>query len=295
MQVRSLPTPFQSAVPLRSYCTFGIGGPARWLAHIRTRSELLEALVYCHQQCIPWLLIGKGSNVFFDDAGFDGAILVNKMQSYDANAEGYWSVDAGFSFARLGTLTAKHGWSGLEFASAIPGSIGGAVYMNAGASGRETAEVLEEVEFIHPDGSITIYPRSALSYSYRTSPFQHQAGAIVSAIFKLEACANASKYQRSLLLKRTTAHPYHQPSAGCIFRNPADNSAGALIDACGLKGYRLGDAAVSTQHANFIVNLGAARAEDVLRLMQIIRETIASKYGIALHSEVRYIPFQGRA
>lgn len=291
-----MPPFFVAEAPLSDYSTFKIGGPARWLAPVQTVDELQATLAYCRDATLPFVVVGKGSNYLFDDTGYDGVVLVNLLTSCAEVAPGTWTAGAGCSFARLSALSARQGWHGLEFAAGIPGTVGGAVYMNAGAHARETADSLVSVDFVHSDGSRTTYPRCALTFGYRTTPFQQLRGVIAAATFRLTPCAQASERQRSFIAHRAATQPYRQPSAGCIFRNPAGvsrpPSAGALIDRCGLKGRRCGGALVSTQHANFIVNTGGATASDVLALMTEIRATVLERCGIALESEVCYLPPQ---
>jgi UDP-N-acetylmuramate dehydrogenase len=186
--------------------------------------------------------------------------------------------------------TAKKGFSGLEFAAGIPASVGGAVFMNAGAQGSETEKTLVQVEFVRPDGTLITFKKSDLQFSYRFSSFQNMEGAIVSALFELTPSIDARTKQRELLDYRIRTQPYHEKSAGCVFRNPAGGSAGALIDRCGLKGARIGDAAVSSMHANFFVNKGVSSCKDMQALIHHVRDEVKAKEGIELEQEVREIP-----
>ncbi len=290
----SVPLQIEAEKPLSKYSTFGIGGPARFFAEVQKIEEMQWAMQYCHRQKLPYFILGKGSNCLFDDRGFDGLVILNKI-SFCQFSWPIVSVGAGYSFSLLGTQTARHGWSGLEFASGIPGSVGGAVYMNAGASGGETAEHLIEVSFVTPEGVLQQLPRDAIEFSYRQSSFQKQLGAIVAAKFLLEPSQEARKKQLGIIDYRTRTQPYDQKSAGCVFRNPESHSAGALIQACGLKGRRIGDAEVSTLHGNFIVNRGHARAKDVLELATLIQATVKEQTGVDLELEIRRVPASGIA
>ncbi len=287
----STPPFFQENVLLAPYSTFRIGGPARWFATVSSLAQFHEALDFCRRAGLPWLVLGNGSNCLFDDEGFGGAVLVQKMKAMRDLGGGRFQAEAGYSFARLGSSTAKAGWSGLEFASGIPGTVGGALYMNAGANGADTSAVLESVDFMHEDGTSKSYPKDSLSFGYRHSSFQTMKGVILSAIFRLEHCPTAKHKQHEILSYRTSTQPYGSKSAGCVFRNPEGSSAGRLIDLCGLKGTRVGGAAVSTMHGNFIVNEGGATAKDVRTLMALIQDAILEKYGVELRSEVCYIPY----
>ncbi len=282
---------FEIDKPLSELSTFGIGGPAHFFAEVHKIEDLQFLLKYCHSQNLSYFVIGKGSNCLFDDRGFDGLIILNKI----AFCHFEWPVvhvGAGYSFSLLGTQTARKGWSGLEFASGIPGSVGGAIYMNAGASGKETCESLIEVTFINEEGGIEVLARDQMTFAYRTSIFQSRFGVIASAKFFLQPSEEARKKQLGIIDYRTRTQPYNDKSAGCVFRNPESNSAGALIQQSGLKGKRIGGAEVSTLHANFIVNKGNATSKDVLDLAEYVKKTVKEKTGIDLEMEIRCIPYR---
>jgi UDP-N-acetylmuramate dehydrogenase len=283
---------FEIDKPLSGLSTFGIGGPARFYIEVQKIDELQSLLSYCHSQGLAFFVIGKGSNCLFDDRGFDGLVILNKI----AFCQFDWpvvNVGAGYSFSLLGTQTARKGWSGLEFASGIPGSVGGAVYMNAGASGSETCDTLMEVTFVNDKGELEVWPRDKLEFSYRTSSFQSRKGVIASAKFLVHPSEEARKKQLKIIDYRTKTQPYSDKSAGCVFRNPESQSAGALIQQSGLKGKRIGGAEVSTLHANFIVNKGGASASDILELAAFVKKTVKEKTGVDLEMEIRCIPYQG--
>lgn len=272
---------------LHEFSTFGIGGPIALFAAIRSREEALQAVVEAEKKGLPLLVVGKGSNCLFPDAGFPGAVLWNKID-FCLWKETKVSVGAGYSFSLLGVQSAKKGLSGLEFASGIPASVGGAVYMNAGAGGQETADVLEEVEAIDlVEKRFVSYPKSSLLFRYRHSPFQEKKTLLVSAQFALHPSSEARTRQHALLSKRIQSQPYKEKSAGCVFRNPPGLSAGALIEQCGLKGARLGGAEVSSMHANFFINRGGARAQDVKELIAQVQKVVYEKTGVSLELEIR--------
>jgi UDP-N-acetylmuramate dehydrogenase len=277
--------------PLSSYSTFGIGGPARYLLEVFTKEELCAAVKEAYQNGIPFILIGKGSNCLFDDKGFDGLVIINKI-AYVTLKDAEFEVGAGYSFSLLGVQTARKGWSGLEFASGIPASVGGAIYMNAGANGGETKDCLTEVCYLHPQGEMEIFLRDQIEFRYRYSSFQNMRGAIVSAKFTLVKQEGAREKQLGIVHYRTHTQPYGDKSAGCVFRNPTGHAAGALIEKCGLKGIALGGAQVSTLHANFIINKSQATAEDVVQLAQHVAHTVKEKEGIELEMEIRRIPYR---
>lgn len=287
----SIETRIERNKSLKSFSTFGIGGPARFFITIRTIQEMLELKQYINKMELPFWVIGKGSNSLFDDRGFDGLIIHNKIDFIEWDG-GTVHVGGGYSFSLLGAQTARKKWSGLEFASGIPGTVGGAVYMNAGANKKETADTLTHVGYITQEGEFIEQPKDHLNFSYRTSSFQGSGAIIVSARFQLTLEEKARKTQLEIIEYRTKTQPYGDKSAGCVFRNPAEISAGALIEQCGLKGKQVGGAEVSMLHGNFIVNRGNATAEDVLTLAQLIKETIYNKTGHTLEMEVRPVPYR---
>lgn len=276
--------------PLAPLTTFGIGGLARYSVDVHTLAEMQAVLAECHTRQLPFFVLGKGSNCLFDDRGLNAVLIVNKIDFLESN-EGVFHVGAGYSFSRLGSLTARRGFKGLEFASGIPGSVGGALFMNAGANGGETSQTLTEVEFVDATGQLHLYPKESLQFSYRHSSFQSLKGAIVAATFKLESCTEARAKQLKIIDYRVATQPYSDKSAGCIFRNPLPQHAGALIEQAGLKGVRIGGAEVSPMHANFIVNREGATAQQVLELIEHVRCTVKQKTGIDLEKEVWYVPY----
>ncbi len=284
------PFPYQKQKQLSEYSTFGIGGPARYFAEAREVEQMCEMLAYANQASIPIHILGKGSNSLFDDRGFNGLVILNRID-FLSQEENVFTVGSGYSFARLGGVTARGGWSGLEFASGIPATVGGAIYMNAGANGKETADVLAKVGFVTEKGDLIEFEKCALEFGYRSSSFQKKRGAIVEAVFHLIPSDRARTEQKEILGYRLKTQPYGEKSAGCAFRNPEGESAGHLIDEGGLKGIQVGGAAISKTHANFIVNTGGAKTADVLELITEIKETIYREKGILLEEEIRCIPY----
>lgn len=282
---------FEKDKSLKTLSTFGVGGPARFFIAVQKVDEMLSLLKYCHEQKLPFFLLGKGSNCLFDDRGFDGLVILNKI-AFCQFEGAVVHVGAGYSFSLLGTQTARKGWSGLEFASGIPGSVGGAIFMNAGANGAETKDTLIEVLFVNEQGELEECKKEELSFSYRSSSFQKRKGAIVSAKFLLHPSEEARKKQLQIIDYRTRTQPYGDLSAGCVFRNPQTASAGALIQQSGLKGKRIGDAEVSLLHANFIINKGEATAKEILELAAYVKKTVHEKTGVELEMEIRCISFR---
>ena len=287
----TLPFPHVEGTLLSDHCTFGIGGPAKYFAEAKTVSEMVQMLSYCHQKKLPFFILGKGSNTLFDDRGYNGLVIFNRIDTLE-HQEGRFIVGSGYGFARLGSQTARLGWSGLEFASGIPATVGGAIYMNAGANGKETKDALESVTFVTETGEIVNYKKEELEFGYRHSSFQRMQGAIVSAVFILTSSPVAKVSQKEILEYRLKTQPYKDKSAGCAFRNPPGLAAGKLIDECGGKGIRVGQAAVSDKHANFIINTGSAKASDILHLIREIKETVYKEKGVHLEEEIRYVPYE---
>lgn len=283
---------FETNKMLSEISTFGIGGPAKYFIEATSIDAIRQAISQCQAQNIPYLVIGKGSNTLFSSKGFDGLVIHNKINFLEESASHTFKVGAGYSFSLLGTRTAKKGLSGLEFASGIPGSVGGAVFMNAGANGQETCNPLVSVDFLEEGGEIKTYLKNELYFSYRTSPFQKKKGVILSATFTLTEEESARKSQFEIISYRQKTQPYSEKSAGCVFRNPLNEHASRLIDTCSLKGLRVGDAEVSELHANFIINKNRATSEDVLSLIELIQAKVKDKTGLELESEIRYIPYK---
>ncbi len=282
---------FQAGKKFSEYSTFGIGGPIRLYFEATEVSDFVEAFRWALSQKVPYFILGKGSNCLFDDRGWDGLVIRNRIEFCEIE-ECAVSVGAGYSFSLLGSQTARRGLSGLEFAAGIPATVGGAVYMNAGASGQETFDCLSEVLFLDEEGKTRVFAKSELTWDYRFSAFQKMRGAILSARFALKQKSEAQEVHRLLIKKRIETQPLKEKSAGCIFRNPPGTAAGALIDRCGLKGLQVGGAKVSEVHANFIVNNASAKAADVRELIREVQQRVFEKTGIHLDPEIRWVSFE---
>lgn len=286
------PANFECNRHLSEFTTLGIGGPAKYFVEIRRIQEMQDALKFCHAHQLPYFILGKGSNTLFDDKGFNGVVIGNRIDFFESPSEGCFHVGAGYSFSLLGSQTARLGWSGLEFASGIPASVGGAVYMNAGANGRETCDFLESVDFMTEEGEFIHLLRSDIEFKYRFSSFHLLQGAIVAATFRLISSPSARAKQLESIQYRKHTQPYGSKSAGCIFRNPSNRYAAALIDQAGLKGKMVGEAQVSPIHANFLVNTGNATSTDFSELIALIKQEIKDQTGIELECEVRRIAYE---
>ena len=307
----------EEGVGLSSFCTFGIGGPAKYFCKVTSIDDLRKASQFASENEIKNVMVlGKGSNCLFDDRGFDGLVVVNKMCSVETFPSWKDSKDgnlilraeSGYPFNNLGQMLSIAGWSGLEFATGIPGTVGGAIYMNAGSNARETVQSLLKVEYVTKQGELMMMdPIDPSTFCYRKSPFQSMENffAIVSGTFSLEANPNAKITAREYMRKRSTSQPLKDKSAGCVFRNPSlmdsggevneahQLSAGELIDRAGLKGKSCGTALVSPVHANYLVctERNERSSRDMKELISQIKQRILSETGISLQEEIRIIPY----
>lgn len=278
-------------ISLIPYSTFRIGGEARFFSEAYSTQQMQELFCFAKKLSIPILIIGKGSNTLFDDRGYSGLVILNKMKKIIVNSTSVY-VESGYSFSRLGKEITKLGFSGFEFANGIPGSVGGAVYMNAGAYGSSTGDLLDFVEFLDAHGQIHRWSHKILQFGYRYSSLQGIPGSIVAASFTLSKQNRDSKdLQKRNIQNRILSQPYKELSCGCIFRNPGETTAGKIIDLCGLKGLSIGDAEVSSIHANFIINRGRATSKDVLELIKLVQSRVFARFGYMLQPEIRYIPY----
>jgi len=281
----------QQGYLLKDWTTLGIGGAAEFFIEVRDTPTMQRVLLNCKKHHLPSLILGKGSNTLFDNRGFRGVVIANQIHFLHKLEEGTWHVGAGYSFSLLGSQTARQGWGGLEFAAGIPGTVGGAVYMNAGAHGSETSHSLVSVDFVDSHGTFFSLPKEEISFGYRFSSFQKTEGAIVGATFRLTKAPEARQKQLDMIEYRKKTQPYDAQSAGCVFRNPSCAQAGALIEQSGLKGKRLGGAQVSTLHCNFLINAGNASSTDMLNLIEHVRQEVKERTGFDLQHEVQCIPY----
>ncbi|HYO42050.1 MAG TPA: UDP-N-acetylmuramate dehydrogenase [Candidatus Limnocylindrales bacterium] len=275
---------------LARHTTMRTGGPADLFAVAHNAFELRGLVRFARARSIPLLLLGRGSNLVIADAGFRG--LVVQARAEGARVEGdRYLADAGVPMARAATETHLAGLTGLEYGLAIPGTVGGAVWGNAGAHGSETAGVLESVTVMLADGTEAVLAGLDLGFSYRHSRFKANPGELIlSAVFRLApADPDAIRARLDEIRRWRREHqPLGIPSAGSVFRNPPGDSAGRLIDALGLKGYRVGGAVVSGKHANFIVNDAQGTAADVRRVAEHVRAEVRARHGIELAFEIEF-------
>jgi UDP-N-acetylmuramate dehydrogenase len=277
--------------PLSRKSTMRVGGPADVFVTAHNAFELRGLVRFARARDLPWFILGRGSNLVISDRGIRGLVIHVRAEATRIDGTRYFA-DAGVPMARAATETQKAGLTGLEFGLAIPGTVGGAIWANAGAHGADVAAVIESADVLLADGTERKLPAAELDLRYRDSRFKAAAGAeelVLSATFVLEPAPEAEIKARLDDIRRwRQAHqPLGQASSGSVFRNPADGpSAGELIDRAGLKGRRVGGAVISEKHANFIVNDQGGTAADVRRLADEIREEIRRRDGIELTPEI---------
>ena len=277
--------------PMSRHTSFRIGGGAEVMAFPKNAEELSRILkTSALLDCKPAIL-GAGTNVLAPDAGIPGLVICLKdcLDGMEALTDNRIRVAAGVTMTRAAVFAANLGLSGLEFAHGIPGTVGGGVYMNAGAYGGEIVQVCESVTVMDKNGNLTERSNSDMRFSYRHSILEEEGGIVVSVVFRLTpADSDTIKAKmKELQGKRSASQPLDLPSAGSAFKRPVGGYAAALIDQAGLKGYQVGGAAISTKHAGFAVNMGGATAEDVKNLLNQVSDIVFEKSGIRLEPEVR--------
>ena len=284
--------------PLARFTTMRVGGPADLFAVVHNPFELRALVKFARSRALPYTLLGRGSNIVIADAGIRGLVIQDRAEGARIDGDRY-HAGAGVAMARAATETQKAGLTGLEYGLAIPGTVGGAVWANAGAHDAETASVLESATVLLVDGSEHVVPAAELRFAYRDSRFKDAeplpaggpAEIVMGATFLLQpADPDVIKGRLDEIRRwRQTHQPLGIPSAGSVFRNPEGDSAGRLIDELGLKGTRVGGAVVSEKHANFITNDQKGSAADVRRLGELVRARVREAHGIELRFEIEFV------
>jgi UDP-N-acetylmuramate dehydrogenase len=283
------------AEPLARYTSMKLGGPADYFIEVENPAALASVLTLLGRLATPVCLLGNGSNVLISDRGVRGAVihLAGDFKNIDWREDGEFirvTVGAAYAVTQLVRAAARKGYAGLEFAEGIPGSVGGALVMNAGAYGSEFEKVVEQVDAVSATGEPILFSRADMTFTYRDSHLP--AGTVVTRVTmrlgKSETVEVSSKL-RELVGKRKSSQPAGFPNSGSMFRNPPGDYAGRLIEAAGLKGKRIGQAQIAERHANFIVNLGGAKAQDVRQLMELARAEVRRQFGVELIAEVKLV------
>lgn len=279
--------------PLASRTSFGIGGPAEFFLELGRPEAIEKTIDGSRQRGIPYLLLGAGTNLLIADAGVEGLVIrvVNRDRTVDGRRV---TAGAGLKMMRLARIVADAGLRGFEFAIGVPGTVGGAVYQNAGCWGKELRDVLVQVEGFMPGEGKKTWKASDLHFGYRTSALREGAlkgGLVVSATIELERGdgEEAKALMARLTSERNESQPIKTKNCGSVFKNPPGDSAGRLVQAAGLKGAREGAAVVSTMHGNFIINEGAATAADVRRLIERIQAEVRRRFNVELETEVEMV------
>jgi UDP-N-acetylmuramate dehydrogenase len=274
--------------PLAPYTTWRIGGPAELLATPADRDDLILAVRWAVGRAQPWRVLGNGSNLLVRDAGVRGLVLrVRKVLDAVVREGRRLTAGAGAAFPAVARQAAAAGLAGIEFGAGIPGTVGGAVVMNAGWHEHEIGRVVEQVEFLDPAGAVARYDRVACGFGYRRSVFRGRPGVVLAATLALEpGSAREIEARRAHFAASRKAHqPTELPSCGSVFLKPEADFAGRLIEAAGLKGLRVGDIEVSPKHANFFVNVGHATAADTLALVERVERDVETRFGVRLVRE----------
>ena len=281
--------------PLARFTTMRVGGPADLFATVHNAFELRALVRFARSRGLPHLILGRGSDVVISDRGIRGLVIQDRAEGSRVEGDRY-TAEAGVPMARAATETQRAGLSGLEFGLAIPGTIGGAVWANAGAHEADVAAILESARILAADGTESVVPAAELGLAYRDTRLKHPtpggpAELVLEATFRLTAAdADTIKARLDEIRHWRQAHqPLGLPSAGSVFRNPTGDSAGRLIDEAGLKGTRVGGAVVSEKHANFIVNDQKGTAADVRRLGDHVRQVVVERFGVELAYEIAFL------
>ncbi len=281
-------------VSLANYTSYRVGGNAQWYVEPKSYDQIQTVFEWLQNHDLPLTCMGAGSNLLVSDRPLEGLVLnTRNLRHCQINTEECLvKVGAGYSLPKLAWQVAKKGWQGLDWAVGIPGTLGGAVVMNAGAHQGCMADVLVSALVAYPDGRLEEMSAEQLNYSYRSSALQGQQCLVLEATLRLQAGLSREQVMslntQNFQLRKQT-QPYDKPSCGSVFRNPKPQAAGWLIEQTGLKGYQIGGAQVSPRHANFIVNNGNATASDIFNLIRYVQEQVEHHWSILLHPEVKFL------
>ncbi|MCL2933544.1 MAG: UDP-N-acetylmuramate dehydrogenase [Trichodesmium sp. MAG_R03] len=284
----------RSNVPLAPLSSFRVGGPAQWYVTPKKLEQLQASFQFANFEGLPITFLGAGSNMLVSDSGLSGLVISSRHLRHISfeKETGLLNVGAGELLPRLAWKAARMGWQGLEWAVGIPGTVGGAVVMNAGAQGKCMADVLVNAQVISSNGQIDILSAQDLEYNYRYSKLQGKSILVAQATFQLQPGENPALIRAITsenFHKRRSTQPYHLPSCGSVFRNPGPKPAGWLIEQAGLKGYQIGMAQVAHRHANFILNCGGATAKEILQLIYHVQEQVEKQWSLLLKPEVKFM------
>lgn len=276
--------------PMKNHTTFKIGGPADIFIAVKSRLCLKKVVLLCKQYAVPYTIVGAGSNLLVSDKGIRGVVIKYVSKATETDGSIIYA-DSGITLSALSKFALSNSLTGLEFAGGIPGLLGGAVYMNAGAYGGEMKDVILESEYLDTDGEIKTFTKEEHDFGYRHSIYTGTDKFILGAKLKLNHGDKEEilKTMNELLKRRNDKQPLNFPSAGSVFKRPEGYFAGKLIEDSNLKGYSVGGAKVSEKHAGFIINTGDATASDVRKLVEHIRETVLKNFNVELVCEIKMI------
>lgn len=277
--------------PLKKHTTFRIGGAAKYFFTPKNSTEIYDIICYCRENHMPYYILGNGSNVLFSDTGYDGAVIniYNSMNDISVDGERIYAM-AGALLSKIAVTAKDNELHGMEFAAGIPGTLGGAVVMNAGAYGGEMKDIISYVDILGIDGKIRKYSCEEMCFGYRKSIVSSEM-VVVGAELKLQKGDRTEIEAEMERLKqlRVSKQPLEYPSAGSTFKRPEGYFAGKLIDDTGLRGYRVGDAMVSDKHCGFVINCGNATCKDVKALISDVQDKVFEKFGVQLMPEVKIV------
>ncbi len=277
---------------MSAHTTFKVGGCCDIMVFVNSVESVRRLILCANVSGLDYYILGNGSNVLFSDKGFRGAIILLGADFSDITVkDDVITAAAGASLQRVCRRALENSLSGMEFAYGIPGTVGGAVYMNAGAYGGEIKDIVSQVTCVNVRGEIITYKADELNFAYRSSRFSDSGEIILSADFKLQTGDSSSIKARmdELMERRKSRQPLEFPSAGSAFKRPEGTFAGLVIEQSGLKGYTVGGAQISEKHANFIINRGGATADDIMKLISDVKRTVKEKTGYELECEIRII------
>ena len=287
-----MPIAIQEHIPLAPLISFKVGGPARYFCEPATAGEFSEALAWAKERGLPVFILGKGTNLVFSDTGYPGLVVYTGRSFHGIIWDGARvTAQAGALLHTVVTQSVNRGFSGIQHLAGIPGTMGGGIYINAGAFGQELKEVITTVTSTRMDGTLVTRSNAECGFSYRHSNFFHLGEIILESTLELKAGeAEALKAEmRETLRKRKDKQPLHLPNAGSMFKRPPGQFAGVLIEQAGLKGFKLGGAMISEKHANFTVNAGGALAQDIFDLTEEVIARVKAHSGTTLEREVIFI------
>ena len=293
----------QKNISLKKYTTFRIGGKAKYFFKAETKEDLIEAINLAKKKKLPFFILGGGSNILVADEGYNGLVIKLQITNSKSQTDSKLQIpkiyaEAGTPLASVVSKATKKSLTGLEWAAGIPGTAGGAIYGNAGAFGSSMKDIVKTITVLEYGQSSEAEPRKIIvknkdcEFGYRDSAFKHKKNLIIlSAILQLKKGKRKEieKKIKENLNYRKERQPLNFPSAGSVFKNPKNFSAGELIDKCGLKGKKVGNVKISEKHANFIVNLGGGKAKDVMKLIKIIKNKVKKKFAVTLEEEIQFL------